>query len=178
MPGGLPVLLAFLGPRDIKSPHPPYVARRKTIHFRERFAQILRQPFHHLLAITPGLLCLGNDFPDVPIKQDQFAVDRNHRSQLCRADAGLEVGEERAVTGGKRAGRCAILSTDFCQPGGLRFSFRHTKCLPAVLPAIIRQRFRKLRAGCLVLSDLKSFSRASLSGRRMRLRLCPGPIGR
>jgi hypothetical protein len=44
--------------------------------------QDLRQPFHHLLAIALALLRLGNDFPDVPIEQNQLAVDRKHRANL------------------------------------------------------------------------------------------------
>jgi hypothetical protein len=74
---------------------------------------------------------------DVPIKQNQLAVDRNHRAKLRRADPRLEVGEERGVTSGKRAGRFAILSAGFCETCGCRLSFRHTKSLPAVLPTTI-----------------------------------------
>jgi hypothetical protein len=120
--------------------------RRETRHAGKFLLQVLRQPFHHLLAVAFGLLRLDNDSTDVPIKQNQLAVDRNHRAKLRRADTRLEVGEERGVTSGKRAGQFASLSAGFCQLCGCCLSFRHTKCLPAVLPTTILNRFRKLRA--------------------------------
>ena len=106
--------------------------------------QVFRQLFDHLLAVAFGILRLDNDFTNVPIKQNQLAVDGNRRAQLRRADTRLEVGEKR-LTSGKRAGQFACLSTGFCQLCGCCFSFRHTKCLPAVLPTTIFNRFWKRR---------------------------------
>ena len=75
--------------------------------------QIFRQLFDHLLAIAFGLLRLDDDFTNVPIKQNQLAVDGNRRAQLRRADTRLEVGEQIGITNGKRGGRFAILPADF-----------------------------------------------------------------
>ena len=54
--------------------------------------QVFRQLFDHLLAVAFGILRLDNDFTNVPIKQNQLAVDGNRRAQLRRADTRLEVG--------------------------------------------------------------------------------------
>ena len=129
----------------------PDVLRRETRCAGRFLLQVLRQPFHHLLAIALGLIALGllrldNDFPDVPIEQNQLAVDGNYRAKLSRVDPRLEVGEERGVTSGKRVGRFANLSAGFCQLCGCCFSFRHTKCSPATLLTTLLNCFRKLRA--------------------------------
>ena len=71
--------------------------------------QVFRQLFDHLLAVAFGILRLDDDFPNVPIKQNQLAVDGNRRAQLRRADTRLEVGEQIGIATRKRGGRVAIL---------------------------------------------------------------------
>jgi hypothetical protein len=96
--------LKFLGPSEIKTPHIPDVLRRETRRAGKFLLQVFRQPFHHLLAVALGCLRLDNDSTDVPIKQNQLAVDRNHRAKLRRADSRLEVGEQIGIANGKRRG--------------------------------------------------------------------------
>jgi hypothetical protein len=79
----------------------------KPCHLRKLLAQIFRQPLHDLLAVAFGLLRRHNGFADVPIQRDQPAIEGNHRAQLCRADARLEISEDRDVTDGQRGGRFA-----------------------------------------------------------------------
>jgi len=48
--------------------------------------QVFRQLFDHLLAVAFGILRLDNDFTNVPIKQNQLAVDGNRRAQFLDSD--------------------------------------------------------------------------------------------
>jgi hypothetical protein len=61
-------------------------------------------------------------------------------------DTNLKVGEKIAIANGKRSEWFAIVSASFWQTCGCRFSFRHTKILPAALRATILNCSRKLRA--------------------------------
>ena len=60
----------------IKVTHIPNVARGKTLNSRKFLLQILGKPFHH--GLPPPLIALpGNNHPsDIPIKTDQFLINR------------------------------------------------------------------------------------------------------
>jgi hypothetical protein len=91
-----------------------------------------------------GLLRLGNDFANIPIKQNQLAVDGNRRPELGGADANLEVCKKIGVARGKRGGKFAAV------PKALRqfccfVLFRHAKSPSIALFATILGCSRNIR---------------------------------
>jgi len=85
---------------------------------------------------------------------------------IRREDAQFEFGAGGGVgrVGGRKLQVGGVLggqdvSADFCQTCDSCFSFRHTKCLPAVLPTTILNRFRKRRALCRFFAGVEKFFR-------------------
>ena len=84
-------------PRLGERAHVLEVARRKALHVREGVAQILCQPLNHLG--TPVLAALASEdiAANLPIKQHQFAIDRQRRALLGGVNACFEFGQPGGV---------------------------------------------------------------------------------
>ena len=73
------------------------VARGESFHFGERSLEVCRQTVDHLRAPVFPLLPVQDIAADLPVKQDQFPVDRQRRTKLRRSNPPFQVGEKLPV---------------------------------------------------------------------------------
>ena len=83
--------IRLVGPSLGKGPHVLEVSRGESFHSGKLSPQVRCQAIDDLC--TPAMLLLpGKDVPaNLPVKQDEFPVDRDRCSELCGAESGLSV---------------------------------------------------------------------------------------
>ena len=84
-----------------KRTHVLEVARRKALHLRESRPQILRQPLDHLGAPALFRLPRQNVAANLPVQQNQLAIDRQRRTLLGGMDAVFQLGQPVGVACGR-----------------------------------------------------------------------------
>jgi len=90
-----------LGPDLGEAAHILEVANRETLHIGKVTLQVRSQAIDDSGAPAFSLLAIQDVAADLPIKENQLAVDRNGSAQLRRLDAALQVCEEFCVGVGR-----------------------------------------------------------------------------
>ena len=83
--------------------HSPQVTNGESTHIGERGPQVGGQPLHDRIPPTGGLLFLDDGPPNIPVQQDQAAVDRAGGEAAGVKDAFLQRGQEGWII---RVGKC------------------------------------------------------------------------
>ena len=86
-----------VGIRLGKSPHIFEVSSPQPGHSGKGVAQVMGKPVYHLCSPSFRLLASENVFPDAPIEQHKFPIDRQGRAHLRAADALFQFLEERVI---------------------------------------------------------------------------------
>ena len=72
--------------------HSPQIDNGESAHIRERGPQVSGKPLYDRISPTGGLLFFDDGPPNIPVQQDQFAVDRAGGGVAGVKDAFLQSG--------------------------------------------------------------------------------------
>ena len=87
----------LLRPNLRKPPHVLQIAGRESLHLGECAFEIGRQTVDNLSPPAFALLPVEDVAPDLPVKQDQFSIDREGCTDLSCLNPALQVGKKLCV---------------------------------------------------------------------------------